>query len=106
MKTILKAAAGTLALGVLAGVVAPNRPAHAATGGAGWQAPYTYTVPTGTPDLFFHYDCPTGFSVQNGGFQGEQHHSGPRFPAQRQRPPAGHLAGQLQRVCLELPLER
>ncbi len=69
MKTILKATAGTLALGVLAGVVAPTRPAQAANGGAGWQAPYTYTVPTGETDLFFHYACPTGFSAQNGGFQ-------------------------------------
>ena len=69
MRKILKLTTGALALGVLAGVVGAAKPAQAATGGVGWQAPYTYTVPTGLGDLFFHYDCPAGFSVQNGGFQ-------------------------------------
>ncbi len=62
-------AAGTLALGVLAGVVGVAKPAAAATGAAGWQSAYTFAVPTGEGDQFFHYACPTGFSVQNGGFQ-------------------------------------
>ncbi len=68
MRKILKVTTAALALGVLAGVVGVAKPAQAATGGGGWQAAYTYTVPTGLPNLFFHYACPTGFSVQNGGF--------------------------------------
>ncbi len=66
MTKLLTTTAGLLTLGAMLGL---GGAAHAATGAAGWQAPYTYTVPTGLGDLFFHYDCPTGFSVQNGGFQ-------------------------------------
>ena len=69
MKNLLKMTAGTLALGLVLGVVGVAKPAQAKAGGAGWQTAYSYSVPTGLGDLFFHYDCPTGYVVENGGFQ-------------------------------------
>jgi hypothetical protein len=33
-----------------------------------WQATDTENITAGTSDFFFHYPCPTGYTVQNGGF--------------------------------------
>ncbi|MEJ0047305.1 MAG: hypothetical protein WDN04_15220 [Rhodospirillales bacterium] len=41
-------------------------PAQAKPGAAGWQAPFTLTVTTGSPDTFWHIACPTGYYVENG----------------------------------------
>ncbi len=38
------------------------------SGKAGWQGTYTYSVPTGTTSLFFHYPCPSKRIAVNGGF--------------------------------------
>ncbi len=62
MRTTIIATTAALALGTLAAS------ASAKTGGAGWQSAYTFTVPTGEGEQFFHYACPTGFSAENGGF--------------------------------------
>jgi hypothetical protein len=35
----------------------------------GWQAYYTYSVPAGTPGLFFHYACPAGLTAVSGSFR-------------------------------------
>ena len=37
-------------------------------GGQGWQADYTYTVPTGASGLFFHYPCPGTLKPDAGKF--------------------------------------
>jgi len=42
---------------VTAGATAPAKKHHHAANPT-WAGPYTYTVPTGTTDLFFHYSCP------------------------------------------------
>jgi hypothetical protein len=53
---------------ITASALAATAPAYAHIGGVGWQAPALFNVATGTPQLFVHYDCPAGFSVQNGAF--------------------------------------
>jgi hypothetical protein len=42
---------------VSAGVAAPAKKHHGAN--PTWAGPVTYTVPTGTTNLFFHYSCPS-----------------------------------------------
>jgi hypothetical protein len=44
--------------------VKPSAGAH-----PGWQAYFTYSVPAGTPGLFFHYACPAGLTAVNGSFR-------------------------------------
>jgi hypothetical protein len=63
--SIFRAALTAFAVAALA---LPASQADAKPGSTGWQATFTFTVPTGTPDLFEHLSCPTGYSVQNGAY--------------------------------------
>jgi hypothetical protein len=47
---------------VSAGISAPAKKAR-----AGWQKDVTYTVPTGTTNLFFHYSCPSAYPIAENG---------------------------------------
>jgi hypothetical protein len=80
-KIAVAAAAATLALIVsgvgLSAASASSRPVTkavstgvaipAAKAKAGWQKDYTYRVPAGTTNLFFHYSCPTAFPIAANG---------------------------------------
>ena len=46
---------------VSAGALAP------AEATAGWQKDFTYSVPRGTTNLFFHFSCPTAFPIADNG---------------------------------------
>ncbi len=52
----------SVSAGVTAGVTGVAK-----AGGSGWQGNYTYSVPTGTGTLFFHYGCAAGFFARSGG---------------------------------------
>jgi hypothetical protein len=65
MTAIRKTLLGTL---LCASALLTAATAHARAGANGWQSVVTYSVPTGTPQLFYHMDCPAGFAAQNGGF--------------------------------------
>lgn len=62
--TLLPRAIVLAAIGV--GALAMAAPAQAKTGGAGWQTPITFDIPTGQTDAFEHAYCPTGFSAISG----------------------------------------
>ena len=42
---------------------------RAGPGARGWQTNFTYTAPTGSPGIFFHYNCPASAPIAvNGGY--------------------------------------
>ena len=56
----------TIIAAVLCAGLAGASPALAKPGGAGWQTPQTFTIPTGQGDAFEHAYCPSGYSVVSG----------------------------------------
>ena len=70
-------AAGAITGGTLGGadaapakgkIVEASAPAsaHAKPGKVGWQGAFTYSLPTGSGGVFFHYPCPSGLVARSG----------------------------------------